>query len=81
MNYIVNQIYPFEVLPGDARDDVFRLKAEMPDGVAEITLPKLQFQKRAGYIAPSQLSCRVKSFDDNGLPVVTHVVPPYVYEL
>ena len=44
MNYIINQIYPFEVLPGDARDDVFRLKAEMPDGVAEITLPKLQFR-------------------------------------
>lgn len=81
MNYIINQIYPFEVLPGDARDDVFRLKAEMPDGVAEITLPKLQFQKRAGYLAPTQLTCRVKSFDDDGLPVVTHVVPPYVYEL
>lgn len=30
---------------------------------------------------PEKLYCRVKSFDDNGLPILTHIVGPYVFEL
>ncbi|MCM1067309.1 MAG: ATP-binding protein [Muribaculaceae bacterium] len=82
MNYQIDYTYTFRVLPSSAGDEYFHLAALRPDGSeAEIKLSKLQFQRSPGYVLPAQLNCRVKSISPDGLPVVTHIVAPYVYEL
>lgn len=82
MNYIIDQIYDFPVAPPDtAQDDFFNLKVETPSGPAVFKLNKLPFQRHDGYSTPHSISCRVKSFTEDGIPVLTHVIGPYVYEL
>lgn len=82
MNYIVDQSYEFPILPADGpEDDYFNLSVITPEGPSVYKLNKLPFQKRPDYEAPETLLCRVKSFNDNGTPLLTHVIGPYVHEL
>ena len=82
MNYIIDQIYDFPVAPPDtAQDDFFNLKVETPSGPSLFKLNKLPFQRHDNYSTPHSISCRVKSFTEDGIPVLTHVIGPYVYEL
>lgn len=82
MNYIIDQSYDFPVAPPDSpQDDFFNLRVETPTGPSIYRLNKLPFQKHENYTVPSTLCCRVKSFADDGSPVLTHVIGPYVYEL
>lgn len=68
-------------MPTDANEEMFELRVEGPEGPATVTLPKLNFQKQPGYKVPATLLCRVKSIGYNGLPVLTHIVAPYVFQL
>lgn len=82
MMYEVDRSYLFPVLAGSPDDDFFRLEVNSDSGeytVAE--LPRLPFQKQKDYEQPTQLLCRVKSINENGVPVLGHVVAPYVNEL
>ncbi len=81
MNYEIDLSYTFPVLPGNPGDEVFNLLVDGPEGKAIVELPKLQFQKQPGYLQPDELQCRVKSFDSDGLPVLTHIIAPYIYQL
>jgi len=82
MNYIIDQSYDFVVaLPDTPNDNYFNLKVDTLNGPSIYRLNKLPFQKQDSYIIPSTLCCRVKSFADDGSPVLTHVIGPYVYEL
>lgn len=81
MIYEIDHIYDFRVLPGNAGDDFFLLNAEGPAGPVVLRLEKLQFQRQTAYIVPSILSCRVKSIDENGVPLLTHAIAPYVFDL
>lgn len=82
MNYIIDQNYEFPIAPSDtAQNDFFNLLVDTPLGTVTIKLNKLPFQRRESYDTPSSLLCRVKGFSDDGTPVLTHVIGPYVYEL
>ncbi len=81
MEYIIDESYLFPVLPGAATDDCFKLEIDTDEGKSFVELPKLPFQKRDNYIAPAELLCRVKSIDEYGMPVLTHMIAPYVSEL
>ncbi len=82
MAYELDQCYDFCVLPPDTpQDDYFKLSVESKNGKAVFRLPKLAFQKMPDIQNPSTLNCRVKSFTEDGSPVLTHVVGPYVYDL
>ncbi len=81
MTYEVDQYYIFPVQSGNPSDDSFSLEVEGPEGRATVKLAKLEFQKSPEYVQPLELRCRVKSFDDEGLPVLSHCIAPYVYEL
>lgn len=82
MNYIIDQNYEFPVAPPDtSQDDYFNLLVDTSKSTSVIKLGKLPFQRRDGYETPHSLLCRVKGFSDDGTPVLTHVIAPYVYEL
>lgn len=82
MNYIIDQSYDFPVAPADSpQDDFFNLKVDTPSGPSIFKLNKLPFQRQENYNIPHSICCRVKSFTDDGVPVLTHVIGPYVYEL
>ncbi len=83
MRYQVDQNYDFLVLPSEESvPESFVLQVEGPDGsLGKSYLPKLDFQKEVGRKTPTVLTCRVKGFDEAGMPLLTHVVSQYVYEL
>lgn len=82
MIYEIDHAYEFRLLPGTPFDENFLLSAKAPDGTdAVIKLAKLPFQKTEAYRRPPVLKCRVKGIDEQGLPIVSHITPPYVYEL
>lgn len=82
MIYEIDHVYDFRLLPGAPFDENFLLSVEGPDGQdAVVHLARLPFQRSEAYRQPAVLRCRVKGIDENGLPVVTHITPPYVYEL
>lgn len=81
MLYEIDQCYDFKVLPGNDTDDFFKLEVDIPAGKTSVHLPKLQFQRDPGFKMPATLNCRVKNIYDNGVPVLTHVITPYVFEL
>lgn len=82
MSYIIDQCYDFPVAePDSPQDDYFKLTVSTATGPSVVRLKKLPFQRNSERPLPSSLYCRVKSFDDNGLPVLTHIVGPYVFEL
>lgn len=81
MIYQLDQYYTFPVCPGNADDDFFTLEVEGPDGPATATLAKLDFQKQPGYRQPRRIECRVRAFDENGLPVLGPAIATYVTEL
>lgn len=81
MKYEIDQSYHFDIVPGNQSDPYFLIKVDTPHGPDTVQLSKLDFQKSPGYPVPSMLYCRVKRIGENGLPVLTHVVPPYIYDL
>lgn len=82
MIYEIDHAYEFRLLPGTPFDENFLLYAEGPDGDETLVrLAKLPFQRSEAYRQPPELRCRVKGIDEKGLPVLTHITPPYVYEL
>lgn len=81
MIYEIDQSYDFEVLPDLPSDNFFNISVDTPSGKAIVQLGKLEFQKSPSYIIPSRLYCRVKNIGSDGLPVLTHVVAPYIYDL
>lgn len=82
MNYIIDQCYEFPVAePDSPQDDYFKLSVSTASGRSTVKLKKLPFQRGSERPLPESLYCRVKSFDDNGLPILTHIVGPYVFEL
>lgn len=83
MSYLLDQNYDFVVLPPEEDyPDSFVLQVKTPAGMtAKSYLPKLDFQKEVGRKTPEVLTCRVKGFDEDGIPMLTHVVSQYVYEL
>lgn len=81
MIYEIDRCYDFRVLPGSNTDDFFKLEVETPTGKSVVHLPRLQFQKEDSFITPAKLNCRVKNIYDDGVPVLSHVVTPYVFAL
>lgn len=83
MNYHVDQNYDFVVLPPEEdHPDCFVLEVQSQSGqTGKYYLPKLEFQKEIGRKNPTLLTCRVKGFDEQGFPLLSHVVSQYVYEL
>ncbi len=81
MNYEIDINYLFPVVPSEPGDDSFTLLVDTDNGKKTVSLSKLAFQKDENYIQPTELYCRVKSIDENGLPVLSHIVAPYVYQL
>ena len=82
MNYIIDQSYDFRVCPPDTpQDDYFNLEVSFHGGSSIYQLPKLSFQKRENYKTPAFISCRVKGFSEDGSPILTPLIAPYVYEL
>lgn len=81
MIYDIDRTYDFRVLSAPPDDEFFLLAVDGPSGPAEVRLGKLLFQRSPSYICPGYLSCRVKYIDDRGLPVLTHAIAPYVFEL
>ena len=81
MIYQPGQFYTFTVRPGLPSDEVFTIEVQGPDGPATTTLPKLAFQRNPKRPHPRTLECRVKEYDENGLPVLAHAISTYVSEL
>lgn len=82
MIYELDFSYFFSVSERSETDpDNFWLEVEQNNSIHLVPLKKLDFQRRSDYIYPQELFCRVKNFDENGLPVLTHNVLPYIYEL
>lgn len=59
----------------------FLLEVDTPEGKRHLPLKKLDFQQSPDYIIPATLKCRVKTFTDEGYPILAHDIPGYVYEL
>ncbi len=82
MNYDIDQCYDFLLAPQDSpSDDYFNIIVPTLKGQTIHRLKKLPFQCSPGYKIPVSLSCRVKSLADDGSPVLTHFIGPYVYDL
>ena len=82
MIYELDFSYFFSVSERSETDpDNFWLEVEQNNSIHLVPLKKLDFQRKPDYIYPSELFCRVKNFDENGLPVLTHNILPYIYEL
>lgn len=81
MEYIVDNIYDFEVDYSVDDPDYFSLIVYGPEGPTNISIKKLPFQKAAPYDKPITISCRVKNLDDAGLPVLTPSIASYVRQL
>ncbi len=81
MIYQPGQFYTFTVRPGLPSDELFTIEVQGPDGPATTTLPKLAFQRNPKRPHPRTLECRVKEYDENGLPVLAHAISTYVSEL
>lgn len=78
MHYIVDDFYEFEVDYSIDNPDYFYLKASGIEGEATIPLKKFPFQKRPPYNRPATITCRVKTINANGLPVLAPSVASYV---
>ena len=82
MNYEIDQCYDFIVDQElSQQSDIFYLKPLDSTESPTLTLPKLEFQKQNNWILPETLLCRVKGESADGLPILAHVIAPYVYEL
>ncbi len=78
MHYIIDDFYEFEVDYSIDNPDYFYLKASYNDCTTNIPLKKFPFQKRPPYDRPATITCRVKTIDANGLPVLAPSIASYV---
>lgn len=82
MPYEIDQFYEFPIVGGvNPEEKHFVLEVDGPEGKTEVTLPKLAFQQDPKRPTPQSLTCRVKSMNSEGLPVLGHALSSYVYEL
>lgn len=83
MKYEIDKSYDFRVVDSPTDNEVyFGLETETSAGeTAIVDLKKLAFQRAPGYKRPATLNCRVRSFDENGLPVLAPNIASYVYSL
>ena len=71
MSYEIDQFYDLNVVGGtEPSDEFFLLEVESPTGQTTIPFKKLPFQRQKDYVCPDTLNCRIKGFDECGLPVL-----------
>lgn len=82
MSYEIDQFYDFDIVGGtEPTDEFFILEINSAAGKTVLPFKKLPFQRHAGYECPETLSCRVKGFDDKGLPILRPNIISYVNTL
>lgn len=81
MIYQIDQYYTLPVRPGNPSDENFQIEVDGPDGPTTVPLSKLEFQKDPSRPQPRRIECRVRAFDDQGLPVLSPAIASYVSEL
>ena len=82
MTYEIDKFYEFPIIGGIAPSDKhFILEVDVPGGKSQVNLSKLAFQQDPNWKLPDFLTCRVKSLNSDNLPVLSHALSTYVYEL
>ena len=82
MSYEIDQFYDLNVVGGtEPSDEFFLLEVESPTGQTTIPFKKLPFQRQKDYVCPDTLNCRIKGFDECGLPVLKPNIISYVNTL
>ncbi len=82
MIYEKGKFYTLPIERELSKGDYFVFRVERGNGrIDHATLYKLDFQKRDGYVMPASMLVRVRSIGPNGIPVLGHAIPAYVYEL
>ena len=82
MTYEIDKFYEFPIIGGTAPSDKhFILEVDVPGGKSRVNLSKLAFQQDPNWKLPDFLTCRVKSLNSDNLPVLSHALSTYVYEL
>ena len=82
MIYEKGKFYTLPIEKELSKGDYFVFRAERGNGsIDQATLYKLDFQKKDNYVMPASMLVRVRSIGPNGLPVLGHAIPNYVYDL